>query len=162
MKTLAACLCFVFAASLAHAEAAPTAKPADPKAPVAKEGEKNVPAGKDAKKEEPMGKIEGTTLTRPNGNFLGLTLVEGKYKLTFYEKKKKKPMKVDALRVIARWHNPHGPGNNQSILNPAGNGTYMMGSQFVRGPHAFNLTLIVVLTEGENAQTETYTVPFRG
>lgn len=161
MKTLTACLCLVFATSLAHAQAGPAAEPADPKAPAAKEADKAKPDAK-KEKEEPMGVIEGTTLTRPSGNFLGLTLQDGKFKLAFYEKKKKKPMKVDALRVIARWPNPHGPGNNQTVMNPAGDGTFMMGSQFVRGPHAFNLMLIVVLTEGENAKTETYTVPFRG
>jgi hypothetical protein len=161
MKILAAFLCLVFAASLAHAQAGPAVRPAQPKVPVVKPGDPAKPEAK-KEKEEPMGVIEGTTLTRPSGNFLGLTLLDGKFKLTFHEKKKKKPMKVDALRVIARWPNPHGPGNNQTILNPAGNGTFMMGSQFVRGPHSFNLTLILVLTEGENAQTETYTVPFRG
>ena len=33
-------------------------------------------------KEEEMGVIEGTTLTRPNGHYLGLTLQDGKRTLT--------------------------------------------------------------------------------
>ena len=69
------------------------------------------------KKEEPMGKIEGTTLTRPNGLYLGLTLADGKFKLTFYDKKKK-PTKVDVTRGLARWPNIHGPGDNRAVLNP--------------------------------------------
>lgn len=132
----------------------PAAKAAAPAATGAKKDDKK-------KEQEKEGKIEGMTINRPNGTFLGLLLQDGKYKLTFYDKKKK-PMKVDVLRGIARWPNPHGPGNNQTVLNPAGDGTFLMGSHFVRGPHAFNLTIILVKSEGENAETETHTVPFRG
>ena len=79
MKTLVACLALVFATTILHSQAA---KPAAPG--------KAAPAGKktDAKEEE-MGKIEGTTLNRAHGKFLGLTLQDGKLKLTFYDEKKK-------------------------------------------------------------------------
>lgn len=152
MKTLVACLVLVVATPLLHAQAAkPTpAKPA--------------PAGKkaDAKAVETEGKIEGQVLNRPNGKFLGLTLQDGKYKLTFYDKKKK-PEKVDVTRATVRWPNLHGPGDNRTILNPAGDGTFLMGAQFVRGPHSFKLFLTLLKGEGETAQAvESYTVDFRG
>jgi len=145
MKTLVACLVLVFSVTLLHAQAA---KPAPGKAtPVVK---------------EEAGKIEGMVLNRSNGKFLGLTLQDGKYKLTFYDKKKK-PEKVDVTRATARWPNLHGPGDNRTVLNPAGDGTFLLGTQFVRGPHAFKLFLTLLKGEGDQAQAvETYTVDFRG
>jgi len=116
------------------------------------------PTQKSGEKEEP--KIEGTVLQRPNGTFLGLTLHEGKYKLAFYDKERK-PMKVDALRAVARWPNIHGPGQHRTVLNPAGDGTYLLGAQFVRGPHAFRL-MIVVVKNDEGTDVETYSIDFRG
>lgn len=131
------------------------AQPA-PKAPAPA---RPTPGKADAKKEEP--KIEGTVLNRPDGTFLGLTLVEGKFKLAFYDKEKK-PMPVNVLRATARWPNPHGPGQNRAVLNPAGDGTYLLAPQFVRGPYAFKLFLTLVTSEDPAAPTENYTVNFRG
>lgn len=152
MKTLAACLALLFAATIVHAQAA---KPAAPG--------KGTPAAKktDAKAEEEA-KIEGTVLNRPNGRFLGLTLQDGKYKLTFYDDKKK-PEKVDVTRATARWPNKHGPGDNRTVLNPAGDGTYLMGAQFVRPPYSFKLFLTLLKGEGDAVvAVENYTVDFRG
>ncbi|MFZ5495923.1 MAG: hypothetical protein ACOZE5_11395 [Verrucomicrobiota bacterium] len=153
MKTLAACLVLLFAATILHAQAAKPAVPGRTTAPAAKKGDP---------KEEEEGKIEGTVLNRPNGKFLGLTLLDGKYKLAFYDKKKK-PEKVDVTRGTARWPNKHGPGDNRAILNPAGDGTYLLGSQFVRGPYAFKLFITLLQGEGDTAKAvENYTVDFRG
>lgn len=154
MKTLAACLVLLAAVPFVHAQA--PAKPAAPgkSAPAAKKGE--------AKEEEKMGTIEGMTLNRSNGHFLGLTLQDGKYKLTFYDKMKK-PEKVDVTRATARWPNMHGPGDNRTVLNPAGDGTFLMGAQFVRGPHSFKLFLTLLRGEGDTSvAVESYTVDFRG
>ena len=148
MKTLAVGLALLIAAPLMHAQATKPSLPG-----------KTAPA---VKKEDEMGKIEGTVLNRPNGTFLGLTLVDGKFKLTFYNKMKK-PVKVDVTRATARWPNMHGPGDNRTILNPAGDGTYLMGAQFVRGPHAFKLFITLLQGEGSEAKAvENYTVDFRG
>ncbi len=109
-----------------------------------------------------MGVIEGTTPARADGHFLGLKLDGGKYKLTFYDKKKK-PEKVDVTRATARWPNMHGPGDNRTILNVAGDGTFLMGAQFVRGPHSFKLFITLLRGEGNEATAvENYTVDFRG
>lgn len=151
MKTLAACLILLAAVSFVHAQAIKPAAPGKP-APAAKKA--------DAKEEE--AKIVGLALTRPNGHFLGLSLQEGKYKLTFYDKKKK-PEKVDVTRATARWPNIHGPGDNRAVLNPAGDGTYLLGTQFVRGPYSFKLYLTLLRGEGDVAEAvESYTVDFRG
>jgi hypothetical protein len=106
-------------------------------------------------------KIAGTVLTRPDGTFLGLTLVEGKFKLSFYDKERK-PRAVDVLRATARWPNLHGPGQNRAVLIPAGDGTHLLAPQFVRGPYAFKLFLTLVKSEDGAEPTENYTVDFRG
>lgn len=138
------------------------AKPTDVTKPAdtVKPGTPAKPAKPEAKKEEPMGVIEGITITRPNGTFLGLTLVEGKFKLTFYNKKKK-PIPVDVTRGVARWPNVHGPGDNRTILNSDG-GNSLVGAQFVRGPYAFILFITLLKGEGDTAEAvENYTVQFR-
>lgn len=121
------------------------------------------PAKQETKKEEPKKdepKIEGTVLNRPDGTFLGLTLQDGKYKLAFYDKEKK-PMPVNVLRATARWPNLHGPGQNRTVLNPAGDGTFLLGAQFVRGPHSFRLFLTLIAQENAEAG-ESYSFDFRG
>lgn len=156
MKIAAALLGMVIlsAGLQAQTPAAPT--PAAPAKPGAAKSDPK------AKPKEEMGKVEGIVLTRPNGLALGLTLVEGKFKLTFYDKMKK-PAKVDVTRALARWPNVHGPGDNRTVLNPAGNGTFLMGAQFVRPPYSFKLYLTLMKGEGDSAEAvESYTVDFRG
>ena len=148
MKTAVVLLAAVIAVGALQAQTKPAPKPGAPK--------------QDTKKEEEIGVIEGMTLARPNGHFLGLKLEGGKYKLTFYDKKKK-PEKVDVTRATARWPNMHGPGDIRTVMNPAGDGTYLMGAQFVRGPYAFKLFITLLRGEGNEAVgVETYTVDFRG
>ena len=148
-KCLLALFCAVFAIVTVSAQT----RPARPGAPG-----KTAPGQKAGETEEPV--IEGTVLNRPDGTFLGLTLHEGKYKLAFYDAEKK-PMPVNVLRAVARWPNMHGPGQNRAVLNPAGDGTFLLGNQFVRGPHAFKLIIVLITTEAGDS-TESYTVDFRG
>jgi hypothetical protein len=141
------------AAPPAPAEPAKTVKPANPAKPDAKKPEAK-------KKEEPMGKVDGIVLTRPSGLNLGLTLVDGKFKLTFYDKKKK-PTQVDVTRALARWSNVHGPGDNRTVMNPDGAHS-LIGAQFVRPPYAFKLYITLLKGEGDAAESvETYVVDFR-
>ena len=152
MKTIAAFLCLTFAASLAHAQVSPTGKPADTKAKAA--------AAKTEVKEEELPKIPGTEIPRANGTFLGLEVVGGNFKLTFYDKKKK-PMSLDVTRATARWPNPRSPGDNRTVLN--GSGTALVGSKPVLPPFIFNVFLTLLKGEGDQAKAvETYVVAFRG
>ncbi len=161
MKPIAAFLFLVFAASLAHAQGSPVAKPADSKAVPEKPADpKAAPAKKEVKKEAPLPKIPGTVITRPNGTFLGLEVVEGNFKLTFYDKKHK-PMAVDVTRGAARWPNPHARGDSRTVLN--GSGTALVGAKPVQPPFTFNVYLTLLQGEGEEAKVvESYTVEFRG
>lgn len=170
MKTIVAFLCVVFAASLAHAQINPEVKkadskvelekPADPKAAVAKETDpKAAPAKKEVKKEE-LPKIPGIVINRPNGTFLGLEVIGGKFKLTFYDKKHK-PMAVDVTRAAARWPNFRSPGDNRTMLN--GSGTALVGVKPVVPPLVFNVYLNLLTGEGDEAKVvENYVVAFRG
>lgn len=125
--------------------------------PVAPKGAKTAPAKETPKAEA---RIAGTVIARTDGRFLGLTLAEGKFKLRFYGKDRK-PVQADVLRVVARWPNVHGPGQNRTVLTPSGDGTFVLGTQFVRPPHAFKLFLTLITAEGAEP-TETYSVDFRG
>ena len=148
------------------AETTKPAEPVKPAAPVepAKVAEPAKPANTTkpgVKKEEPMGKIEGTELTRPNGLYLGLALVDGKFKLTFYDKKKK-PSTVDVARGLVRWANIHGPGDNRAVLNSDGAHS-LIAPQFVRPPYVFKVYLTLMKGDGDKAEVvESYVVDFHG
>lgn len=154
MKSIAVAGCLLFAASVLSAQT--PAKTAAPKAPAAKAA----PAGKVEKKEAPLPKIPGTEIARANGTFLGLEVVGGNFKLSFYDKKKK-PMAVDVTRATARWPNPRSPGDNRTVLN--GSGTALVGQKPVIPPYTFNVFLTLLQGEGDEAKAvENYTVHFRG
>ena len=81
MTTLRSLLCLslaLFAAAALSAQSSTQGK--------AKAGEKAA--------EEEMGTIEGMTLNRANGTFLGLTVEGGQWKLRFYDEKKKPATKT--------------------------------------------------------------------
>ncbi|MBI5426415.1 MAG: hypothetical protein HZA32_20250 [Opitutae bacterium] len=118
----------------------------------------------EAKKEEP--KIAGITIARPNGNFLGLTLEGGTFKLSFYDKDKK-PMAADVARAAARWNPNYKQGSERIILNGSSGGKALVGSKPVRPPYAFKLFLTLLKgdasTDGSESEqaVENYTVDFR-
>jgi hypothetical protein len=168
MKTLAVAACLLFTTSLIQAQTAVAPSATDPKAPVAKAPAsktpvaptKAVPAKKTEKKPEELPVIPGTVITRPNGNLLGLEVVGGVFKLTFYDKKHK-TMAIDVSRAIARWPNPRSPGDNRTVLNGSGNS--LLGQKPVVPPFTFNVFLTLLNGDGDEAKAvENYTVPFKG
>jgi hypothetical protein len=166
MKLIAAAVCLLFATSLMQAQTPPAPTPADPKAPATKATPAKVTPGKaapakpEAKKEEELPKIPGTVIVRANGTKLGLEVVGGNFKLTFYDKKHK-PMAMDVTRATARWPNPRAPGDNRTVLN--GSGTSLVGAKPVIPPFNFNVYLTLLQGEGEEVKAvENYTVPFKG
>jgi len=144
---------------------APAGAAKDAKAPAA-------PAKKDAKKDgkkEEMGKIEGQEIARGEGRFLGLELVGGKFKLSFYNAKKK-PVVPDVSRAVLRWDPKYKLGVERSVLVPSGNA--LVGDKFVRPPYNFNLTIVLLrddapaptpAADGTTAEPagETFVIPFR-
>jgi hypothetical protein len=159
MKFPAVLLSAVIAVGVMGAQTKPVAKPADAQPAPGKEAPA---AKKEEKKVEVVPKIPGTEIARANGTFLGLELKEGKFKLTFYDKKKK-PMAVDVTRATARWPNNRSgtPSDYRTVLN--GSGTALLSEKYVLPPHIFNVTLTLLQGEGDEAKAvETYVIPFRG
>lgn len=166
MKKLLTLLAALLAAGLSSAEsntpatktgpgtttaATSAAKATDPKAPT-----------KNAKKKEVEPKIPGVVINRPNGTYLGLEVVGAKFKLSFYDKKKK-PMAIDVTRATARWPNTRSAAVawNFTVLNP--DGKALVGAKPALPPFAWNVYLTLLQGEGDGAKAvETYTVPFHG
>lgn len=176
MKIIAALLCLVATASLAHAQASPptkpidpkdapvVVKPVDPKAPAAVpvDPKAAVPAKKEVKKELPLAKIPGTVIERPNGTFLSLQVVGGNFVLAFYDKKHK-PMGLDVTRASARWPNTRSASVqwNRTVLNGSGNA--LVGSKPVVPPYTWSVHLTLLKGDGDEAKAvEEYDVAFRG
>ncbi len=111
-------------------------------------------------------KIDGVTVLRPDGTFLGVSLEGGTFKLTFYDKQKKK-VKPDVPRAAARWNPSNKTGSDRIILNPSADGQALVGSKPVRPPYVFKLYLTLLKSEsiagGDSAEqaTESYVLDFR-
>jgi len=135
------------------------AKPAAPAKPYAAQA-KPAAAPAEAKtgaKEEEMGVIEGIELARSNGTFLGLQVVSGNFKLSFYDAKKK-PTKANVARATARWNANQKTGQDFTVLNPAGD-TALVGAKFVRPPYNFIVFLVLINEAGD--VVENYQVNMR-
>ena len=131
-----------------------SAQPAKPAAPTKAE-----------KKEEAEPKIAGIAIQRPNGAFLGLSLENGTFKLSFYDRKKK-PALPDLRRAAARWNPNYKQGSERMILNPSADGKSLIGNKPVRPPHAFKLYLTLLTAapvsggDGAEQASESYVVDF--
>ncbi len=138
---------------------APAAKLVEPKAAaVAKPANAKTAPLPLVKEEEPV--IPGTSVKRENGTWIGLEVVGGNFKLSFYDKKKK-TMTPDISRASARWPNPRAPGDNRTMLNPSGNA--LVGAKPVLPPFTFNVYLTFLQGEGDEAKAvESFVIPFRG
>jgi len=104
----------------------------------------------DATQEEEMGKIPGITLNRPSGTYLGLEIVSGNFKLSFYDDKKK-PVDVDSAvaRATARWDNKQKLGTDFTVMNKSDDGKALVGVKFVRPPYNFIVFLNLLNEAGE-------------
>jgi hypothetical protein len=170
MKILAAFATGLFAASLLSAQTQPVANATGPAPTVAKDKKTaddtaktptTPPVKKDVKKPEPEPKILGTTIARPNGTFLGLEVVGGIFKLSFYDAKKK-PVAPDVTRASARWPNRRTTlGEDRTVLNPGDKA--LVGSKPVLPPYTFIVRLTLLQGEGDEAKVvENYTVQLQG
>ncbi len=145
MKTSALALLWLLSLAVGSA-AAVTRGPAAPKAGGA------APA---VAKEEKEPVIEGYVIARKAGGFLGLQVVDGNFKLSFYDTKKK-PVAPDVARGTARWNPPQKTGSALAVLNPGSDGTSLVGNKFVRPPLNFMVFLTLLNAAGE--VTEAYPV----
>ena len=141
--------------ALATAQTPPAKKNSAAKAPP--------PATKAAdKKEEAPAKIEGVEIARGEKGFLGLQVVGGNFKLSFYDAKKK-PTAPDFTRAVLRWDPNYKVGKERAILAPGGGSNSLTSEKAIRPPYNFKvfITLTRDTGEGEPAAGESYVVDFR-
>jgi hypothetical protein len=120
-------------------------------------------AKKDAKKKEEPGKIEGVEISRGAKGFMGIRVVDGVFRLTFYDAKKK-PRAPDVARAMLRWPVNYKGGDERTVLNPGGDANSLTSAKVVRPPLTFKLYITLLAAEGsEEAGTgsETFVVDFR-
>ncbi len=107
----------------------------------------------------PEPKIPGITVARAKSGFLGILVEDGKFKISFYDAKKK-PAQVDVVRATARWPVHYKVFDERTVLNPNADGTALTSPKFVRPPYIFKLYLSL-LVEGSDDAAESYVIDFR-
>jgi hypothetical protein len=118
-----------------------------------------------AKKAEAPPKIEGMEIARGAKGFLGLQLVGGTFKLSFYDMKKK-PVAPDVARAMLRWDPKGKVGQERLVLNR--DGMALSSPRPVKPPYVFKLfiTLLPEGAAGDGADAapagETIVVDFKG
>ena len=141
--------------ALAPAQTAPAKKNSAAKSPAT--AAKSV-----EKKDEPPAKIEGVEIPRGEKGYLGIQVVGGNFKLSFYDAKKK-PLAPDFTRAVLRWDPNYKVGKERAILAPGGGTNSLTSEKAIRPPYHFKLfiTLTKDTTDGEPAAGESYVVDFR-
>ena len=110
-------------------------------------------------KEEP--KIEGVTIPRERGGYLGLKIENGTFNLKFYDDKKGAVV-ADVTRATARWDPLRKAGNERTVLNPSPDGMALIGGKPVRPPYIFKVFLTLLQGEGDDARAvESHVVDFK-
>lgn len=115
-----------------------------------------------AKKKAPEPKIEGMEVLRGEMGYLGVAIVGGQFKITFYDKKKA-PVVADVHRALLRWDPKYKQGQERVVLNRTEDGKALTAPKAIRPPHIFKLfiTLMKKSETGEDKATETYTIDYR-
>ncbi|MCC6416406.1 MAG: hypothetical protein IT582_10900 [Opitutaceae bacterium] len=116
------------------------------------------PAGATELEKEPV--IPGITLDRKTGGgFLGIEIVDGNFKLSFYGKDKQ-PVAVDFPRALLRWEVTYKNAAERLILSAAPGGKYLTSTRVIRPPYNFQL-FITLLADDQRKESETYVLRFR-
>jgi len=145
-----------------NAPAKPEAKPAAPVNPPAAKADPGASAKKDGKKkEDEVGKIDGLEIARGSG-FLGLQIVNGTFKLSFYDAKKK-PVAPDVASAAFRWNVNYQKMPERTILSPSG--TALVSDKTVKPPYSFKLFVTLFKqagsgADGSDAGAESFTIDF--
>lgn len=150
MKTLSVLGFFLGAIMAVNAPAATPARPA------AKGS-----ADKQEKKEEPA-KIEGMEIARGSHGFLGLQIVNGTFKMSFYDAKKK-PVAPDVAQAVLRWDAKIKAPPERVVLVPGGGANTFISEKIVRPPYSYKLTILLLpaAPEGTEPVAEVLNVDFR-
>ena len=115
-----------------------------------------------AKKAEPA-KIEGIEVPRAAGGFLGVALVGGSFKISFYDAKKL-PVQANVTRALLRWDPKGRVGQERVMLNRSADGLSLSAPKNIRPPYVFKLFITLLQDTPDSAEgtaTETYVIDFR-
>lgn len=147
----------LFALACTLAIALPLAAQTPPGTPKTKASATTPPA-----KKAPEPKIEGMEVPRGELGYLGVAIVGGQFKITFYDKKKA-PVVADVHRALLRWDPKYKQGQERVVLNLTEDGKALTAPKAIRPPYIFKLfiTLMKKSETGEDKATETYTIDFR-
>lgn len=91
--------------------------------------------------------LPGVVKPRPSGGFLTVEVVDGKFKIGFYDAKKKQ-MPLPAPRGTARWRSNRKISEERTVLSPGPDGKTLMSVGFVRPPFIFKVFLTLLNEEG--------------
>jgi len=164
MKTFVS---FSMALAMAVTAGAQTTAPAKPlvkidlDAPATQTASKAAPK-QDAKKkkaDEPPAKIEGVAVARGTG-FLGIQVVGGHFKVSFYDAKKK-PVPPDVASAILRWKVNYSLDPEHTQLTPGGGPNSLTSEKVIRQPYAFKLTMLLFKGTGDSETPEAFMVDFQ-
>ncbi len=124
-------------------------------------------AGKkgDASAKAEPAKIEGIEVARGAAGFMGVQIVGGTFKISFYDAKRK-PIATDIVRAALRWDPKYKVGSERVVLNRTEDGLALTSPKNIRPPYLFKLyiTLLKSASEGEAVEGagETHVIDFRG
>lgn len=123
---------------------------------------KGEPGGKGAAKEEEEPKIEGMEIARGAKGFLGLQILNGNFKLNFYDPEKE-PVAPDVARALFRWDPKYRAREERVVLNPGGGPNSLTSERFIRPPYNFRLVMVLLkeTAGGDETATETIVINFR-
>ena len=96
--------------------------------------------------------LPGVVQPRPSGGFISVEVVDGKFKVSFYDAKKKQVL-LDVARAAARWKTNKKLGEDHTVLSPGGDGKTLIGVGFVRPPFTFKLFLTLLKEDGTAAES---------
>lgn len=142
-----------------NAPAKPAAPPAtgkvDPNKPAAPADAKKDGKADAKKKADEIGKIDGMEIARGSG-FMGLQIVDGTFKLSFYDAKKK-PVAPDVVRASFRWNVNYQKQPERVVLGLSGKS--LVADKTIRPPYSFRL--YISLFKGDSDENpENLTVEF--
>lgn len=117
------------------------------------------PAGKTQGKSTEPAKITGTEVARPGKGFIGLEVVGGNFRLSFYDEKRE-PVSPAAVKAVLRWTPANRTGSEFYALEPSADGKALTSPKTVRPPYQFKLFLSL-FAAGAEAPFESHTIDFR-
>ncbi len=140
----------------------PKQNPPAGKTEPAKAAGKTAPKKDDKKKDDDKpGKIEGMEIKRGDG-YLGLRIVNGTFRLSFYDAKKK-PVPPDVTRAALRWNVNYQKQPERAILQS--DGKALASEKIIKPPYRFKLFMTLFKEAGDSyessdAGAENITVDF--